>query len=108
MQKGKTASDSQLWRRGIHPSKKDRGRLRHKKINTKRQRRSTPSTSSLHSLKTVLENLEHDANKLVHWFKINYMKANPEKFQFMILSKKWYQSQKRFANTFTIGESDEV
>ena len=36
------------------------------------------------------------------------MKANPEKFQFMILSKKWYQSQKRFANTFTIGESDEV
>ena len=36
------------------------------------------------------------------------MKANPEKFQFMIPSKKSYQPQKRFVNTFTIDESDEV
>ena len=35
------------------------------------------------NLKTVLENLEHDASKLSYWFKINSMKANPEKFQFM-------------------------
>ena len=36
------------------------------------------------------------------------MKENPEKFQFMILSKKLYQPQKLSVNTFTIGESDEV
>ena len=36
------------------------------------------------------------------------MKANPEKFQFMILSKKSYQRQKLSVNNFTIDESDEV
>ena len=60
------------------------------------------------NLKTVLENLKHNASKLLHWFKFNYMKANPEKFQFIILSKKSYQPQKLFLNTFTIDESDEV
>ena len=60
------------------------------------------------NLKTVLGNLEHDASKLLYWFKINSMKANPEKFQFMILSKKSYQPQKLSVNTFTINESDEV
>ena len=60
------------------------------------------------NLKTVLENLEHDASKLLYWFKINFMKANPEKFQFIILSKKSYQSQKLSVSTFTIDESDEV
>ena len=59
-------------------------------------------------MKTVLENLKHDASKLLNWFKINSMKANPEKFRFMILSKKSYQLQKISAITFTIDESDEV
>ena len=36
------------------------------------------------------------------------MKANPEKFEFMMLSKKFYQLQKLSVNTFTINESDEV
>ena len=36
------------------------------------------------------------------------MKAKPEKFQFMMLSKKSYQLQKLSVNTFTINESDEV
>ena len=36
------------------------------------------------------------------------MKANPENFQFMILSKISYQPQKLSGNTFTIDESDEV
>ena len=36
------------------------------------------------------------------------MKKKPEKFQFMILSKKSYQPQKRSVNTYTIKESDEV
>ena len=60
------------------------------------------------NLKTVLENLKHDASKLLYWFKINSMKANLEKFQFMILSKKSYQPQKLPVNTFTTDESDEV
>ena len=36
------------------------------------------------------------------------MKANPKKFQFMILSKKLYQPQKLSVNTFKIDEFDEV
>ena len=60
------------------------------------------------NLKTVLENLTYDASKLLYWFKVSSMKANPEKFQFMILSKKSYQPQKLSVNTFTIDESDEV
>ena len=59
-------------------------------------------------MKTVLENLKHDASKLLYWFKINSMKANPEKVRFMILSKKSHQPQKLSAITFTIDESDEV
>ena len=64
--------------------------------------------SSRTNLKTVLENLKYDASKLLLWFKINSMNVNPEKFQFMILIKKSYQSQKLAINTFTIDESDEV
>ena len=48
------------------------------------------------NLKTVLENLIHDATKLLYWFTVNFMKTNPEKFQFLILSKKPYQPQKLF------------
>ena len=59
------------------------------------------------NLKTVLGNLEHDASKRLYWFKINSMKANPKKFQFMILSKKSYQSQKLSVDNFTINDSDE-
>ena len=59
-------------------------------------------------MKAVLENLTHGASKLLYWFKISSMKANPEKFQFMILSKKSYQPQNLSVNTFTIDESDEV
>ena len=60
------------------------------------------------NLKTVLENRRDYACKLLYWFKINSMKANPEKFQFMILSKKSYHPQKLFVNTFTIDESDDI
>ena len=59
-------------------------------------------------LKTVLENLKHDAIKLLYWFKINSMTANPENFQFMILSKKSYPPQKLSVDNVKIDESDEV
>ena len=60
------------------------------------------------NLKTVLKNLKHDVSKLLYWFKINSMKANPEKFQFIMVSKKFYQPQKLSVNTFTTDEFDKV
>ena len=38
------------------------------------------------NLQTVLKNLKHMIN-VSKWFKVNSMKANPKKFQFMILDK---------------------
>ena len=38
-------------------------------------------------LEIILEDLQHDTNILLNWFKINSMKLNPKKFQFMILGK---------------------
>ena len=60
------------------------------------------------NLKTVLQNLKHDASKPLYWFKINFMKTNPEKFQFIILSKKSYQRQKLSVNIFAIDECNKV
>ena len=51
---------------------------------------------------TVLENLKHDASKFLYLLKINSMKANPEKFQFRMLSKKSCQPQKLSVNTFKL------
>ena len=36
---------------------------------------------------TFIENLTYDVKNVLTWFKIKSMKANPEKLQFMILSK---------------------
>ena len=38
-------------------------------------------------LDIVLEDLQYDMKILLNWFKINSMKPNPKKFQFMILGK---------------------
>ena len=39
-------------------------------------------------LSNILENLKHDLNILLKWFRINSLQANQGKFQFMILGKK--------------------
>ena len=39
-------------------------------------------------LSSILENLNHDMEIILKWFIINSQKANPGKFQFMILGKK--------------------
>ena len=39
------------------------------------------------NLQTVFKNLKHDMINASKWFKVNSMKANPKKFQFMILGK---------------------
>ena len=36
---------------------------------------------------TVIENLTYDVKNVLTWFKINSMKANPKKFEFMIFSR---------------------
>ena len=37
---------------------------------------------------SIFENLKHDTKTILKWFRINSLKANPGKFQFMILGKK--------------------
>ena len=39
-------------------------------------------------LSSVLENLKHNTKTIIRWFRINSLKANPGKFQLMILGKK--------------------
>ena len=41
-------------------------------------------------LSSILENLKHDTKTILKWFKINSLKANAGKCQFMILGKKQY------------------
>ena len=45
---------------------------------------------------------------LLYWFKINSLKANPGKFQFMILGKKKRLKYSLKIGSITIKESDEV
>ena len=44
--------------------------------------------SSGTELSSILENLKHDMKIILKWFRINSLKANHGKFQFMILGKK--------------------
>ena len=68
--------------------------------------------NTLHShgsnLPLILSNLEHDMRNLLYWFKINSLKANPGKFQFMILGKNKRLKYCLKIRSITIKESDEV
>ena len=39
-------------------------------------------------LSNILENLKHDMKILLKWIRINFLQANPSKFEFMILGEK--------------------
>ena len=39
------------------------------------------------NLQNIFTNLEHDTCSLIEWFKVNSLKANANKFQFMVLGK---------------------
>ena len=39
------------------------------------------------NLQTILKDLKYDMQNILKWFKINSLKSNPKKFQFMILVK---------------------
>ena len=59
-------------------------------------------------LKTVLKNLKHDMINVSKWFKVNSMKANPKKCQFMILGKGTRQTITLNINNIKIRESQNV
>ena len=60
------------------------------------------------SLPLILNNPEHDMRNLLYSLKINSLKANPGKFQFMILGKKNHLKHSLKIGSITIKESEEV
>ena len=60
------------------------------------------------NLPLILNDLQHDMRKLLYWFKINLLKANPGKFQSMILGKKKRLKCTLKFGSISIKESDEV
>ena len=60
------------------------------------------------NLQTVLKNLKHDRINVSKWFKVNSMKANPKKFQFMILGKGTRQTITLNINNIKIRVSQNV
>ena len=60
------------------------------------------------NLPLILSNLEHDMRHLLYWFKINSLRANPGKFQFMILGKKNCLKYNLKIGSITVKESKEV
>ena len=44
-------------------------------------------------IETVILNLKHDCQNAIQWFTDNGMKANPNKFQFMVISSKPLEAQ---------------
>ena len=56
----------------------------------------------------ILENLKHDLNILLKWFRINSLQANTGKFQFMILGIKKQNSFKLIINSTEIKESKKI
>ena len=58
-------------------------------------------------LSSILENLKHDT-KILKWFRIHSLKANPGEFQFMILGKKQCNKVKLKINSLVINKSDTV
>ena len=60
------------------------------------------------NLETVSKNLEHDMINVSKWFNVNSMKANPKKFQFMILGKGTRQTITLNINNIKIRESQNV
>ena len=59
-------------------------------------------------LSNILENLKHDNKIILKWFRIKSLKANPGKFQFMIIGKNQCNKVKLKINSIAINESDTV
>ena len=60
------------------------------------------------NLQTILKDPKYDMQNILKWFKVNSMKPNPKKFQFMILGKSTRQSIILNINNLKIRESSSV
>ena len=59
-------------------------------------------------MQTILKDLEHDNQNILKWFKVNSVKPNSMKFQFMILGKGTIQSAMLNVNNTMIREPSSV
>ena len=59
-------------------------------------------------LSSILENLKRDTKIILKCFRINSRKANPRKFQFMILGEKQCNKVKLKISSIVINKSDAV
>ena len=60
------------------------------------------------NLQTILKDLKFDMENILTWFKVNSMKPNPKKFQFMVLGRSTRQSIIVNINNIKIIESSSV
>ena len=60
------------------------------------------------SLTDIKENLVSDTKIILNWFKLNSLKANPGKFQFMILREKSHHKHELKINSIKVEASDHV
>ena len=61
------------------------------------------------SLSLVLNCLEHDITIVLNWFKINSLKANSKKIQFMVLGrKKRFQHKSKIEDTYIFSKDKVV
>ena len=61
------------------------------------------------SLSVILNSLEHDITNDLNWFKVNTLKANPKKFQFMVLGgKKRFEYKCKIEDTYIFSKDKVV
>ena len=60
------------------------------------------------SLTDIKENLVSDTKSILNWFRLNSLKANPGKFQFMILGDKSDHKHVLKINLIKVEASDDV
>ena len=60
------------------------------------------------NLQTILKYLKYDVQNILKWFKLNSIKPNPKKFQFIVLGKSTRQSIMLNINNIKIRESSSV
>ena len=68
---------------------------------------STISSGGM-ELSSILESLRQDMKIILKWFRIDSLKANPRKFQFMILEKIQCNKAEIKINSIVINKSDTV
>ena len=59
-------------------------------------------------LTEIKENLVSDTRSVLNWFRLNSLKANPRKFQFMILGDKYHHKHILKINSIKVEASDDI